>query len=461
MGHLQQGGLKAAKGPSLPASRLRWKDGRQLVAPIPNLNLTMPALSNTSLSASTPSTSALSAAAAHDSICAMVTAHAESGSEGARGWADYGAVFLSAEVQDLIRARLPQDDGPGPPPTPTEDRGPKKRKLEGRSAPDEPADVSASWRICCMDGNDFSVVVPIVPEHVSVSEIRDAIVTLREVPRFAIELFRKGAEDPLGDEMQLGTASQVPLFLLLKEVSERVALESLFKSTGGKDWTNKTGWCTDADLGDWHGVKVDAEGRVVALELHKNGLAGPFPSEVLHLSALEELGLGTNRLTGPIPAELGQLGGLTQIGPAENQLTGPVPTELGQLGALTCLFLHTNQLTGPVPAELGQLGALTHLLLNCNQLTGQIPAELGQLEALTHLLLQNNLLDGQIPAELGQLAALIQLGLFDNQLSGPIPIQLGQSPALTHIHLQGNSLTGQGAFANHMQAQNAGCNVEL
>ena len=350
----------------------------------------MPALPNTlSLSASTPSASALSAAAAHDSICAMVTAHAESGSEGARGWADYGSVFLSAEVQDLIRARLPQDDGPGPPPTPTEDRGPKKRKLEGRDDSD-PADASASWRICCMDGNDFSVVVPIVPEHVSVSEIRDAIVTLREVPRFAIELFRKGVEDPLGDEMQLGTASQVPLFLLLKEVSERVALESLFKSTGGKDWTNKTGWCTDADLGDWHGVTVDAGGRVVELNLDSNGLAGPFPSEVLHLSALQELGLGKNRLTGPIPAEL------------------------GRLAALTVLGLHENQLTGPIPAELGQLGALTHLFLRSNQLTGQIPAELGQLEVLAYLCLDRNQLTGQIPADLCQLGALVQLGLSDN-----------------------------------------------
>ena len=105
---------------------------------------------------------------------------------------------------------------------------------------------------------------------------------------------------------------------------------------------------TDAELGDWHGVWVDEEGRVTNLDLRENGLAGPLPSDMLQLSALRNLILYGNKLTGPIPAEL------------------------GQLGALKMLFLNINQLSGPIPAELGQLGALTHLHLYANpQLTGQ------------------------------------------------------------------------------------------
>jgi hypothetical protein len=47
------------------------------------------------------------------------------------------------------------------------------------------------------DGATFSVVVP---EQAPVAEIMSAIATLREVPRFTMELSVKGVEEPLGDE---------------------------------------------------------------------------------------------------------------------------------------------------------------------------------------------------------------------------------------------------------------------
>jgi hypothetical protein len=186
-----------------------------------------------------------------------------------------------------------------------------------------------------------------------------------------MELFVKDVEEPLDDERPLRSLDRAPLFLLLKQACGRLALEVLFKSTGGANWKKKGGWMTDADLGEWHGVTVDAEGRVTELYLGGNGLTGPLPSEVLQLSALQVLNLGDNQLTGPIPAELGQLGTLTGLYLGENQLSGPIPAELGQLGALTDLQLFNNQLSGPIPAELGQLGALTELYLDGNLLTGQ------------------------------------------------------------------------------------------
>ena len=107
------------------------------------------------------------------------------------GWASYRAVFLSAEVQDLIRARLDAADviadGGGC------QGGPKKkRKLDAGPAP--AADVS--WTVCCLDGATFSVVVP---EQARVAEIKRAIATLREVPCFTMELFVKDVEEPLDD----------------------------------------------------------------------------------------------------------------------------------------------------------------------------------------------------------------------------------------------------------------------
>jgi Leucine-rich repeat (LRR) protein len=205
-----------------------------------------------------------------------------------------------------------------------------------------------------------------------------------------MELFVKDVEEPLDDERRVGLADRVPLFLLTKCPSDRLALEALFKSTGGANWTNKTGWMTDAELGDWHGVEVDEEGRVTELDLEENGLAGPLPSDMQQLSALQNLFLNENQLTGPIPAELGQLGALVGLALSTNQLSGPIPPELGQLGALQVLGLNGNQLSGPIPAELGQMGAVTQLFLSFNQLSGPIAAELGQIGALTHLYLDYN-----------------------------------------------------------------------
>ena len=186
-----------------------------------------------------------------------------------------------------------------------------------------------------------------------------------------MELFVKGEEEPLDDERRLSAADKVPLFMLPKAASDRLALEALFKSCGGTDWTKKAGWMTEAALGEWHGATVDAEGRVVRLFLSYNNLTGALPSEIQQLSALTELDLTANQLTGAIPAELGQLGALTTLGLYHNQLSGAIPAELGQLQALQELYLDENQLSGAIPAELAQLPALYTLHLQGNQLSGQ------------------------------------------------------------------------------------------
>ena len=154
-----------------------------------------------------------------------------------------------------------------------------------------------------MDGTTFSVAVP---EGTRVAEMRRAIGALREVPHYAMELFVEGKEEPLDDEKRLMSAEKVPLFMLPKQVPDRLALEALFTSCGGAGWKNKGGWMTDAGLGEWYGVTVDADGRVTNLELVWNNLAGPLPSELELLSSLQVLRLDNNMLTGPVPIELHQ-----------------------------------------------------------------------------------------------------------------------------------------------------------
>lgn len=58
--------------------------------------------------------------------------------------------------------------------------------------------------------------------------------------------------------------------------TDREALLALYLSTDGPNWSDKTNWGTDADLSDWHGVRVNDEGRVVGLRLSFNNLRGIF-----------------------------------------------------------------------------------------------------------------------------------------------------------------------------------------
>jgi hypothetical protein len=369
-----------------------------------------------------------SPSAVHELVCEFVTAQAEAEAEAEAeaggGWSSYRGVFLSAEVQDLIRSRLagaaaaasPAEHSDGVEDSISSDgpRSPKKYKIVEASAAPAAAAAAAdevSWAICCCGGATFSVALP---DHARVAEAKCAIGVLRGVSRFAMELFVEGEEELLDDERRLSSADKVPLFMLPKEASDRLALEAVFKIYGGAHWTRKKGgWMTEAALGEWQAVTVDVEGRVVWLRLIDSNLAGALPREILQLSALTVLNLGNNKLTGTIPVEL------------------------GQLGALTALYWDTNQLSGRIPAELGQLGALTKLSLSNNQFAGAIPAELGQL------------------------GALMILALCNNQLSEVIPAVLAWLRALEGLYLSSNQLSGQEAFRSHMQEHNPECELEL
>ena len=119
----------------------------------------------------------------------------------------------------------------------------------------------------------------------------------------------------------------------------------------------------------WHGVTVTS-GRITALDLSDNGLAGTIPAAVGGFADLTSLDLSENPgLTGAIPAELGQLEALTSL-------------DLGVLGVET----DPGMLTGTIPASLGRLTSLTSLDLSGHAgLTGSIPAALTRITGLTHL----------------------------------------------------------------------------
>ena len=227
-----------------------------------------------------------------------------------------------------------------------------------------------------------------------------------------------------------------------EEISEREALEAFYEATGGPDWANSSNWRTNLVLGEWHGVDVDDQGRVISIDLAENNLMGEIPAELGALANLQGLLLYDNDLTGEIPAELGALANLQALFLHGNDLTGEIPVEFGSLVNLEFLLLHENNLTGEIPVELGALTNLESLWLAENDLTGEIPVEFGSLVNLEFLFLHENNLTGEIPAELGALAKLEYLYLSGNSLTGKIPAELGALANLQNLWLHENDLTG-------------------
>ena len=163
---------------------------------------------------------------------------------------------------------------------------------------------------------------------------------------------------------------------------DREILVALYNATDGPNWGSAGNWLTDAPLGSWSGVDVDALGRVTELRLVLNKLSGPIPPELGKLTNLTNLNLSFNELSGPIPLGVTSLTSLTDLDLFLNELSGPIPPELGNLTNLTDLWLSQNALSGPIPAELGNLTNLMDLDLSNNELTSPIPQSFLALDML-------------------------------------------------------------------------------
>lgn len=281
---------------------------------------------------------------------------------------------------------------------------------------------------------------------------------------------------------------------------DAAVLDHLYRTTGGPDWTNSAGWFETPALGEWHGVTADSIGRVLTLDLTRNGLVGELGGDWAGLGEMTRLRLTGNPLSGPLPLSLTRLplvelhcSGTSLCTPAAASFrawlsaiashagTGmecpPVPdrealaalhaaadgpnwvnadnwltdapleewygVETDAEGRVVQLDLGNNALSGVIPPEIGDLEAMEGLVLWGNELSGRVPPELGELPNLATVHLEDNLLSGAIPPELGDLPALEILGLGLNLLSGAIPPELGGLERLVALDLWGNDLSGR------------------
>ena len=257
----------------------------------------------------------------------------------------------------------------------------------------------------------------------------------------------------LSDHYEESDFDQLEILFCGEDDQDRAALIAFYEATGGSNWKNKTNWLTDAPSDEWHGVEVDAFGRVTAIRLENNRLQGAIPPEIKELSALKELDLGYNQLTDA--TEVGHLTGLTQLFLHNNELygqpsltslfaafqgseeepseNGRIPSTFAQLTNLKVLWLDGNQLTDISPLE--NLTNLGFLALTDNQLTDISPLE--NLTNLGFLALDGNQLTDISPLE--NLTTLRDLGLRNNQLTDISPLE--NLTTLKYLWLSGNQLT--------------------
>lgn len=229
------------------------------------------------------------------------------------------------------------------------------------------------------------------------------------------------------------------------------ALEALYNSTNGNNWSNNSGWLATNTPCSWYGI-ICSGGRVTELNLSTNNLAGPLPTELQQLTALTALILDNNGLSGGIPAQVGNMTNLQTLLLAKNPLGGTIPAALGNLANLEYLQIFQSDLTGSLPKELGNLSKLIRLAVGGNFLTGTIPPELGNLGNLERIVLNQNRFDGTLPPELGDLGSIVDLWMSYNQFHGEIPARITQLSTVSNINFGYNRLTSSNATTHNFVA---------
>jgi hypothetical protein len=155
--------------------------------------------------------------------------------------------------------------------------------------------------------------------------------------------------------------------------SECNALQYLYDTTNGPNWTHQDGWFHTTTPCTWYGI-ICNNGHVFLLGLSNNGLSGTFPPVLDALTALASLDLSGNQLSGSLPPGLGNLSALQSLNVSANQLGGSIPTTFGNLHALQALQLENNALIGTIPTQLVNTDVLgSNLNLSYNGLAATDP----------------------------------------------------------------------------------------
>jgi len=137
--------------------------------------------------------------------------------------------------------------------------------------------------------------------------------------------------------------------------------------------------------------------RKALLDLSYNQrLRGNLPSEIEHLTKLEQMYLTMTGLSGSLPSKIGMLP-LVQLFMIQTNFEGTLPDSFYELSRLEDVIVSSNNFTGKIRNQMGQLSNLRNVYLSSNKFTGTIPDWIGDLTDLKAFHIQENLFTGSIP----------------------------------------------------------------
>eukprot|EP01038_Epipyxis_sp_PR26KG_P004695 gene4695-6593_t len=255
--------------------------------------------------------------------------------------------------------------------------------------------------------------------------------------------------------------------------TELKALQSLFESTSGYNWTWDGDGCkwnfTVPNNGavnpcscPWEGIQCTTSYPISidSLSLDSNNLDGTIPITIGNLTALRTLTISNNpKLVGSIPKELGNISSLNSLTLTYNNLNGTIPHEIFFLSGLVELVVEGNVLTGTIPTQISNLNQLQYLYLSNNLFSQSLPLSIGLLANLRSFYIDTNRINGTIPTSLCNLTRLINIGFGYNNLSGTLPDCIGNMEELVDLNIYNNHLTGSiplslGNLSNSVQSIN-------
>lgn len=270
---------------------------------------------------------------------------------------------------------------------------------------------------------------------------------------------------------------------------ERNALIAIYNALDGDNWKNKTNWCSDKPVGEWHGIRTNNDGQVDCIDLRSNnlngsipnaigrfnrirtirlnddGIKGEIPDSLYYLRSLYHLTIGSSNISGAISNKVNQLNQLEDLGLSgpfysfPSSVSGLVNlTEIsfaqgmfssfefvGGLSKLRRLSIYGNREVFSFPSSIGELNNLLTLVISCNpKMIGKIPSTIGNLTRLQLLNLTfNESLSCEIPKEIGYLTQLTHLNIYRTPFLGNLPRELGFLNNLQSFELGYNHFSGK------------------
>lgn len=220
--------------------------------------------------------------------------------------------------------------------------------------------------------------------------------------------------------------------------SERVALVSLYESTGGDAWFDNQGWLGPAGTEcDWSGVQC-LDNQVISIDLRSNGLSGAFPSSAGSLNNLEYLQLRGNQLQGSISTDFLIPPRLKALDLGDNRLEGAIPSALLLHESVTHVWLDSNNFNGIESFNSVGQSMLIELWLDDNAFSGDVFRNLSGLPQLSTLSVRNNQIRSLPDTAFSSTSfpALRALDLSFNSIGALPPFQISQLPNLSILWLE-------------------------